>query len=637
MSEGVYGFFKDQLSGRGVYEGTEFSYPILYGLTGAMEPTEELIQGAMCRVKEEKGGHFLDALWLAEQVESAYEDHVDHFISDDKFRSYCLGLNQSTNAWALLMGGDYKLIELARLLGDRNFKIHTVGRSGQVLKDVDIVDYGPRETAVVYFGQLMIRYALIYARVDAGSSHAITHEIEEKAPGVMFVTGELGEMEKSMIQSMLALGVPLVTLGDDRGLTGMIYARESLEEMVETAWGLPNVRARLVEKAVPEVPLEVGPVFGREKIADPVVEVKGSPESFVVAIPNQDIAGDELIVKEESIDDVSIMVELGNPVVDDIVTVGVESTLLRVIKYIRGVQVNLVGGSVDSLQVSGGARESGFEYEHLLKVIQVELRNKFPEIGPMRISLLLDHAEIEKLSPGIKSFKDERKAHVDGATEESVEAFYGCMRCASFSLSHACTVSPDRPSQCGSSPWWVLKAQALLAPGNVYYNCTLIEKGELIDPVKGEYSGVNKATKERTGGRVERIYLHSIFEHPHTACSCFQNVAYYIPELDGIALVDRKYAGEAPGGWTWTRLANNVAGYQNPDGFTTFATLYLKSPKFFQADGGYNRVVWMTSSLKTIAGDSIPEEKRSLVATEKEATTLAELEEFLGSSQSFSR
>jgi acetyl-CoA decarbonylase/synthase complex subunit beta len=632
MGEIVYSFIKDKLSERGKYPGTEFKYPILFGLTGATKPTDEMIKEALNRVREEKGGHFLDALWLAEQAESAYEDHMDHFISDDRFRSYCLGLNQSTNAWALLMGGDNKLMELARLLIDRNFKVHSAGRSGQVLKDADIVDYGPRETAVVYFGQLMIRYALIYARADPGSSHAITHEIEEKAPGVMFVTGELEEMEKSMVQSMLALGVPLVTLGDDRGLTGMIYVRESLDEMVETAWDLPNVRARLVEMAVPDVPLEVGPVFGREKIEDPAVEIKGSQESFVVAIPNHSIVKDELVVRGESLDDVSILVELGNPVIDDIVTVGVEGTLLRVIKYIKGVQVNLVGGSVDSLQVSEGAREKGFEYEHLLKVIQVELRNKFPEIGPMKISLLLDHVEIEKIGRDISSFKEDRRAHVDGATEESVDAFYGCMRCASFSLSHACTVSPDRPSQCGSSPWWVLKAQALLAPGNPYYNCTLIEKGELIDPEKGEYSGVNKATSERTGGRVERVYLHSIFDHPHTACSCFQNVAYYIPELDGIALVHRNYSGEAPGGWTWSRLANNVAGYQNPDGFTTFATMYLKSSKFFQADGGYDRVVWMTGTLKTIAGDSIPEERMSRIATEKEATTLAELKRFLGSS-----
>ena len=125
--------------------------------------------------------------------------------------------------------------------------------------------------------------------------------------------------------------------------------------------------------------------------------------------------------------------------------------------------------------------------------------------------------------------------------------------------------------------------------------------------------------------------IDSIFQLPHTACSCFQNVASYIPELDGIALVHRNYSGEAPGGWTWSKLANNVAGYQNPDGFTTFATMYLKSSKFFQADGGYDRVVWMTSKLKTIAGDSIPEERSSRIATEKEATKLAELKEVLSS------
>jgi CO dehydrogenase/acetyl-CoA synthase beta subunit len=44
----------------------------------------------------------------------------------------------------------------------------------------------------------------------------------------------------------------------------------------------------------------------------------------------------------------------------------------------------------------------------------------------------------------------------------------------------------------------------------------------------------------------------------------------------------------------------------------------------------------MTSSLKTIAGDSIPEERRPQIATEKETTTLTELEGFLGSSQSLS-
>ena len=635
MGEMAYKFFKDNLAtNRPEYPGTEFKFPILYGLTGVNCASDEMIEGALDRIKQEKGGHFLDALWLAEQVESGYDDHEKYFISDDRFRSSCLGLNQGTNAWALLVGGDKKLVDLAELLQAKNFKIHSTGRSSSVLSEVEHIDYGDRDTGVVYFGQLMARYALIYARAEAGSSHAITHEIEEYAPGVVFVTGELEKFEKTMVQSLLSFGVPLVILGESRGLVGMAYETDTLDEMVKTAWSLPNVRARLVEKAVPDVPLDVGPIFSRENIDDPVIDIKGSKNSFVAVIPNHDVKEDEMeiIGNAETPNDVSILVELGNPVVDDIVTLGVEGSLLRVIKYIRGVQVNLVMGSVESLKASKAAVESGFKYEHLLKVIQVELRNNFPEIGPMRISLLLNKAEIKDIGKAINQFKTERKAHIDGSTEESVEAFYGCMRCASFSLSHACTVSPDRPSQCGSSPWYVLKTQALLAPDNPYYKCTLIEKGELLDPVKGEYSGVNKATNERTKGRVERVFLHSIFEHPHTACSCFQNVAYYIPEMDGIGLVDRNYKGEAPGGWTWTRLANNVAGYQNKDGFATFATTYLKSTKAFQADGGYNRIVWMTSTLKTSAGDSIPEDRKNRIATEKEATTLSELKEFLGSS-----
>jgi acetyl-CoA decarbonylase/synthase complex subunit beta len=635
MGETAYRFFKDNIvKDRPEYPGTEFNYPILYGLTGENKATDEMIKGALDRVKEEKGGHFLDSLWLAEQVESGYTDHSEFFISDDRFRSSCLGLNSGNNGWTLLVGGDEGLKELASQLMARNFKIHTAGRSSKVLGEMSQVNYGDRDTGMVYFGQLMARYALIYARAEVGSSHAISHEIEEYAPGVMFVTGELSEFEKIMVQSLLAFGVPLVIRGDSQGLVGMVYEEESIEGVVETAWGLPNVRARLVEKAVPDVPLDVGPVFSRESIDDPALEVNGSEKSFVSVIPNHVVKEDELVILGDTGNpsDVSILVELGNPDVDDIVTLGVEGTLLRVIKYIRGVQANLVGGSVDYLKASKTAVERGFEYDHLLKVIQVELRNSFPKIGPMKVSLMLDKNEVDKQGESIKEFKEARKMHIDGSTEESVDSFYGCMRCASFSLSHACSVSPDRPSQCGSSPWWVLKTQALLAPGNVYYNCTIVEKGELLDPIKGEYSGVNKATKERTMGRVERVFMHSIFEHPHTACSCFQNVAYYIPELDGIGLVNRNYKGEAPGGWTWSTLANNVAGYQNTDGFATFATQYLKSKKFFQADGGYDRVVWITNTLKTIAGDSIPEERREKIATEKEATSLKELEGFLGSS-----
>jgi hypothetical protein len=53
MGEMVYEFFKEKISERGEYHGTEFRYPLLFGLTGAMEPTDEMTEGALSRRRED--------------------------------------------------------------------------------------------------------------------------------------------------------------------------------------------------------------------------------------------------------------------------------------------------------------------------------------------------------------------------------------------------------------------------------------------------------------------------------------------------------------------------------------------------------------------------------------------------------
>lgn len=615
--------------------GSDYHYPLAYGITGELVPSRERVDLALNKVKDKSGGYFLEALWLAEMVEAGQEDKSIYFIGDDRFRSICLGLNQRTNAWALVFGGANDYTELLTHLKKRRFRVFTAGQATEKLTDIEGIEtLGNRDTGVVYFGQLLMRYALIYARALAGSGHELTHEIEEHAPGVIFVIGELNEFEHLMVQSLLALGAPLMILGEDKGLVGTVYAGKTISELMDAAWKLPNVRARLVDKAVPDVPIEVGPVFSREKIAPESVgmEISGSDESFVVIKPNSVVEEDELVILGdlEKAGDFGILVELGNPVVDDIVTVGVEGTLLRVVKYLRGVKVNLRDNHVDKFVVTKKAFESGFKLEHLGKVITTELRNRFPEIGPIKVTLMLDHERVSEISSEIKEYVALRKRMIDEATDESVDTFFGCTRCRSFSLGHACTVSPERPAQCGTSPWWVLKAQALLSPDDVYSPSVIVPKGELIDSEKGEYSGVNKSTYDRTGGRVDQVFMYSIFDHPHTACSCFQNVAFYLPEVDGIALVHRGFEGEVPGGLTWRSLGNKVAGHQNTSGYATFATSYVWSPKFFRADGGFDRVVWMTDRLKKIAGESIPEERRGRIATENDVRTLDELKRFIG-------
>jgi acetyl-CoA decarbonylase/synthase complex subunit beta len=55
----------------------------------------------------------------------------------------------------------------------------------------------------------------------------------------------------------------------------------------------------------------------------------------------------------------------------------------------------------------------------------------------------------------------------------------------------------------------------------------------------------------------------------------------------------------------------------------------MRSPKFLQVDGGWNRVVWMPSSVKERIKAFIPKDMVNKVATESDVNTIDELKIFL--------
>ena len=56
---------------------------------------------------------------------------------------------------------------------------------------------------------------------------------------------------------------------------------------------------------------------------------------------------------------------------------------------------------------------------------------------------------------------------------------------------------------------------------------------------------------------------------------------------------------------------------------------YMRSKKFFAADGGWNRIVWVPKEVKERVKDFIPPELVDKVATEEDAKTVDELKAFL--------
>ena len=156
-----------------------------------------------------------------------------------------------------------------------------------------------------------------------------------------------------------------------------------------------------------------------------------------------------------------------------------------------------------------------------------------------------------------------------------------------------------------------------------------IERGELIDAEKGEYAGVNEVVKKKTLGDVERIWLYTAFDHPHTSCGCFEAVAFYIPEVDGFGVVNRSFKGTTVNGLPFSTLADSTAGGRQIDGFHGLSIEYLRSKKFLDADGGWNRVVWLPKEVKERVRDFIPKEVVDKIATEENAQDIDTLKAFL--------
>jgi acetyl-CoA decarbonylase/synthase complex subunit beta len=265
-------------------------------------------------------------------------------------------------------------------------------------------------------------------------------------------------------------------------------------------------------------------------------------------------------------------------------------------------------------------------FEQIAKAVMMLFKNELPFIEKVEATYITDMAEVEKQVDNARAVYKARDERTRGLHDEDVDTFYGCTLCASFAPTNVCVVTPDRISLCGAINWFDGRAAAKVDPEGPQF---AIPKGELLDAESGEYSGVNEFAKKLSSGEYDRIKLHSFLEYPHTSCGCFEVVGFYIPEVDAIGWVDRDFAGTAPNGLQFSTMAGQTGGGKQVVGFLGIGVNYFRSPKFIQADGGWNRVVWMPKMLKEKVFQDIPEDLRDKIATEEDVKDIEALRNFL--------
>jgi len=287
------------------------------------------------------------------------------------------------------------------------------------------------------------------------------------------------------------------------------------------------------------------------------------------------------------------------------------------------------------IRLSKAAAEKGFRLEHFGKILHARFHADFGAIvDKVQVTIYTDKAKMEEWlakARGAYTFRNQRLADM---TDESVEEFYSCTLCQSFAPNHLCVISPERLGLCGAYNWLDCKASNQINPTGPNQP---IKKGNCEDPAFGVYTGTNEFVYRASHQAVNRVCMYSIMQDPMTACGCFECIAMVIPEANGIMVVSREDPSMTPAGMTFSTLAGMAGGGLQTAGVMGHGKYYLTSKKFISADGGFKRVVWMSSFLK----ETMKEELKAVaeregdpdlldkIADERVATTVEQLLPYL--------
>lgn len=389
-----------------------------------------------------------------------------------------------------------------------------------------------------------------------------------------------------------------------------------------------------------DIPVDVGVIYEGERIRRKDMQVElGGPDveakfELVRVKKPQEVQDEKIIIigpdikdmKEGSTHPFGIFVEVAGKQIEPELEGVIERRIHEYCNFIEGF-MHLNQRYDIWLRLNKKSFEKGLNsFNYIGKVLFRLFKSELPIIEKIQVTFITEPEKVKAMWKEALGIYEARDAKARGLKDEEVDKFYGCTLCQSFAPTHVCVITPQRYSNCGSISWFDGKASARIDPKGPVYE---IDKGELLDPVKGEFSGVNESVKKKSLGEVTRVWLYTTFGYPHTSCGCFEAVAFYIPEVDGFGIVNRGFKETTINGLPFSTIADSTAGGRQVDGFHGLSIEYMRSPKFLQADGGWNRVVWMPASIKERVKDFIPKELNDKIATENDVKTIDELKVFL--------
>ena len=389
-----------------------------------------------------------------------------------------------------------------------------------------------------------------------------------------------------------------------------------------------------------DIPVDVGIIYEGERIRgrEMQVELGGPREEYkfelVQAKELDEIEDGKITIIGNDLPDIPEGTNVPFGMIIDVGGTEIEKDLEGVIERRLHEYVNFIEGFMHlnqrydiQMRLSKKSYKKGFNSLKIFAKILFRLyKSEMSFIEKMQITFITDAEKVKEMYPETINIYDERDAKARGMSDDDVDVFYGCSLCQSFAPTHLCVITPQRYANCGAISWFDGKATDKVDPKGPVFQ---IPKGAIIDSLTGEYEGVNKVIREKSLGEIERVQLYTGFGYPHTSCGCFEGCAFYIPEVDGYGVVHRNYRDKTVNGLDFVTISDLTAGGRQVDGFHGLSIEYMRSPKFVQADGGWDRFVWMPEDIMERIKEFMPPEIIPKIATEKTVSSLDELKTWL--------
>ena len=515
---------------------------------------------------------------------------------------------------------------LTLLCGNVNGRsiIHQLQEQGvEMGYDTFIVPFGTDTLSAIYAIGFATRSALTFGGMKGGQAKDILLYNKNRVFAFVLALGEVDDIKYATAAGAINFGFPVIadTIIPEILPTGVttyehvvsmpfneIEGKDDLERAEKMVQKCIEIRGLKLKMTNVPVPVPYGSAFEGEVVRknDMRIEFGGKKsrcfeylrmldfdaiEDGKVTVIGPDFADQEMGAAME----MGIVVDVaGRKMQKDFEPV-LERQVHHFVNGASGIQ-HIGQRDIAWIRISKAAADKGFNLKHFGDILHARFHSEFGAIvDKVQVTIYTEPAKVEHWLAAARAAYDERNERVGNMTDESVEEFYSCTLCQSFAPNHLCIVTPERLGLCGAYNWLDCKASFQINPTGPNQP---IKKGATLDPSKGYWQGANEFTESASHQQVHEVAVYSIMENPMTACGCFECIAMVIPEANGVMVVSREDTSMTPAGMTFSTLAGMAGGGLQTPGIMGHGKFYILSPKFVSADGGFKRVVWMSSILK---------------------------------------